>query len=190
MIHAKDVHSKMGMDDVMEAGDHSGFCIHNNRDVLLCGLNSTFAVDILCAVAEERNAVSVIHDALDMIPIIEKKAKQKIKTFKVTDDYTTRFGYSTNQMGPLLQTKNKLSLLQNNARGGPLQVRVEKNISHGSSGNLLMSRADLRMSMVTKAAKVSSILLSGKKLNVLESRPIRNGITLSLEHHLCLMPLC
>ncbi len=130
MIHMKDVHSKMDMDDVMEAGDHSGFCIHDNGDVLLCRLNSKFAADIFCAVAEERNAVSVIDDALDMIPIIEKKAKQENKAFKVTDDYTTHFGYSTNQMGPLLQTKNKLSLLWNNAKGGPLQVHVEKNISH------------------------------------------------------------
>ncbi len=108
------------------------------------------------AVAEESNAVCIVNNAIAMIPIIEKKASTEIKTFKVTNDYTTRFGYSMNQMGLLLQTKNKLSLLRNNARGGPLQVRVEKNISHGSGGNLLRSRADLRMSMVTEAAKVSS----------------------------------
>jgi hypothetical protein len=35
-------------------------------------------------------------------------------------------------------------------------VPVEKNISHGSSDNLLTSRADPWMSMVTEAAKVSS----------------------------------
>jgi hypothetical protein len=91
-----------------------------------------------------------------MILIIEKKASKESKTFKVTNDYTTHFGHSTNQMSPLLKTKNKLSLLRNNARVGPLQVHVEKNISHGSGGNLLTSRADLRMSMVTEAAKVSS----------------------------------
>jgi hypothetical protein len=90
-----------------------------------------------------------------MILIIKKKASKESKTFKVTDDCMNRFGYSTNQMGPL-QTKNKLSLLQDNARGGPLQVHVEKNISHGRGSNLLMSRADLQMSMVTEAAKVSS----------------------------------
>jgi hypothetical protein len=125
----------MNMDDVMEERGLSGFCIHDNRDVLLCRLNSTFAAETFSAVAIERNAVCVIKDAIAMIPIIKKKASKESKTFKVTDDYTMRFGYSTNQMGPLLQTKNELLLLRNIARGGPLQVYVEKNISHGSDGN-------------------------------------------------------
>ena len=98
-----------------------------------------------------------------MIPIIKKKASKESKTFKVANDYMMHFGYSKNQMGPLLQTKNELLLLRNIARGGPLQVYVEKNTSHGSNGNILTSRADLGMSMVTKAEEVSSDLVKLQK---------------------------
>jgi hypothetical protein len=164
MIDVKDVCMNMNMDDVMEERGLSGFCIHDNRDVLLCGLNRMFAAETFSAVAEERNAVCVINNAIAMIPIIKKKASKESKTFKMTDDYTTRFGYSTNQIGPLFQMKNKLLLLRNIARGGPLQVYVEKNTSHGRDGNLLTIRADLRMSMVTKAEEVSSDFVKWQKV--------------------------
>jgi hypothetical protein len=52
MINVKDVFMNMNMDDVMEERGLSGFCIHNNRDVLLCGLNSTFAAETFSAVAD------------------------------------------------------------------------------------------------------------------------------------------
>ncbi len=176
MINVKDVCMNINMDDVMEERGLSGFCIHDNRDVLLCGLNSTFATETFSAVAEERNAVCIINDAIAMIPIIEKKSSKESKTFKVTNDYTACCGYSTNQMGPLLQTKNKLSLLQNNARGGPLQVCVQKNICHGSGGNLLTCRADLWMSMVTEAAKVSSDFVEWQEIK-------RPQVTVNLQMH-------
>ncbi len=51
MINVKDVCMNMNMDDVMEERGLSGFCIHNNRDGLLCGLNSTFAVGTFSTVA-------------------------------------------------------------------------------------------------------------------------------------------
>jgi hypothetical protein len=40
-----------------------------------------------------------------MIPTIEKNAFKENNKLRITDDYTTRFGYLVNQQGPLVPAK-------------------------------------------------------------------------------------
>ena len=95
MIKLEDVEADLDLDELMADHRALGYCIHEKRDVLICGLCETHAATTLDTVADERGAVWVLEQAQEMVPIIEASAARASKTFKITDDYTTRFGYST-----------------------------------------------------------------------------------------------
>lgn len=158
MFHLKDVHQNMNIDEIMETERYVGFCIHDQRDVILCGLSKTAAADSFRIVAKARNATTVVDKAVDMINIVKMNAKRESKTFAITDDYTTRFGYSVNQLGPLRTMANSQMLTRTFARGGPAQVQFLKNKNphrRECGDNLLTSRAGIRMQMVHAAEQVS-----------------------------------
>ena len=182
MLHLKDLHEDTNLDDLMERGRYIGFCIHNDRDVMLCGLNSIVAADAFRIVAKTRNATSVVDEAKDMISIVKVNAKKESKTFKITDDYTTRFCYSVNQLCPLRATTNPQLLVRIIARGGPAQVHFKKNKKslRQKHDNLLTSRAELRMQMVEEAEKVSNDFInwrSIKRPRVTSNSQINNTYT-------------
>lgn len=58
-----------------------------------------------------------------LIPLIANKAKNGSKIFKIEDDYTTLFGYSVNQLGPLKSRKRHTenSIQSSIAHSGPVQ---------------------------------------------------------------------
>lgn len=167
MLHLKDIHQNMNIDDIMETERYVGFCIHDDRDVILCGLNKTAAVDSFRIVAKARNATAIVDKAVDMIAIVKMNAKRESKTFAVTDDYTTRFGYSVNQLGPLRTMTNSQLLTRTVARGGPAQVQFLKNKKphrRQCDDNLLTSRAGIRMQMVHAAEQVSPDFIQWRQI--------------------------
>ena len=168
MLHLKDIHQNMNIDEIMETERYVGFCIHDERDVILCGLNKTAAADSFRIVAKARNATAVVDKAVDMINIVKMNAKRESKTFAVTDDYTTRFGYSVNQLGPLRTMTNSQLLTRTVARGGPAQVQFVKNKKRHHrrqcDDNLLTSRAGIRMLMVHAAEQVSPDFIKWRQI--------------------------
>ncbi len=97
-IHYRELKNDIDINNVLEKSNYLGFCIHSDVDVLLCGLGREYSEKAFLKIAEERDSSDIVHNASTMIPIIGAKAKRQSKTFKITDDYTARFGYSTNQM--------------------------------------------------------------------------------------------
>ena len=69
----------------------SGFCIHDNGDVLLHGLSSRCSLGYQWCYCHDCNNI--------------EEGMKESTTFKVTNEYTICFGYSINQMGPLLQMR-------------------------------------------------------------------------------------
>ena len=99
---------------------------------------------------------NVIDNSARMIPIITAKARKDKKTFSVEDDYTTRFGYSTNQVGPLHQRSYSTHYFQTCiARGGPAQQAFRQNPKLHGQTNIITTRVNIRMKMVAEAEKVS-----------------------------------
>ena len=143
------------LDAEMARGDCVGFCIHTKRDVILCGLNRTACEGTFRSASRDRGQEWVIDDAPKMVPLVARMAEKKSKTFKVTDDFTTRFGYSTNQLGPLSVKDQPLTLSRTMARGGCASVHF-KNVEIGpTEPSICGSRAELRGTIVADAERRS-----------------------------------
>ena len=130
--------------------------MHSDRDVLLCGLSQDAAQIAFTKIAEQREATNVIDNSARMIPIITAKARKDKKTFLVEDDYTTRFGYSVNQVGPLRHRNYSTQYFQTCiARGGPAQQAFLQNRKLHGQSNIITTRVNIHMKMVAEAKKVS-----------------------------------
>lgn len=159
-IHYLDLKENIDIDTELERRGYVGFCIHTERDVLLFGLSKNAAKLAFEKIANERNASNVIMDAPAMIPLIANKAKNGSKIFKIEDDYTTPFGYSLNQLGPLKSKKrhSENRIQSSIACGGPAQQAFVKQTD--IDANVINIRAELRLRMVALAEKVSSDFVS------------------------------
>ena len=137
----------MDMDEYMRAGGFYCFCIHSERDVLLCGLSEEGCAATFKQAARQRDAMHIIESATDMIEKVRAKAQVKAGTFKITDDYTTRFGYSTQQLGPISTCDSALFLARTIARGGAPALQF-RNLVACDEETIGSSRAALREQMV------------------------------------------
>ena len=154
MIPADTISRDMDLDHEMECGGHIGFCVHTKRDVLLCGLTAEAAAASMRAVAATRGATETLDSAAEMIPLISAQASRKAKTFHWTDDFTTRFGYSVNQVSKLGTNPDGETLARHQARGGPPNMHFRNTLKKGDM-SVGASRAALRMQMVSSAAHKS-----------------------------------
>jgi hypothetical protein len=151
MMEVGTIQSAIDLDAKMRTEGWDGFCIHSGRDVLIAGLTAELSALSFTKVCQERRASCVIEDAEAMVPLISNSAKRLAKTFTVFDDYTTRFGYSTGQLGNLSEKAGAESVARAIARGGPPNFHF-RNVPGPSLGS---SRAPLRMQLVKDAARVS-----------------------------------
>ena len=94
MIHVTSLSTDINLDEQMSLTDAPGYCVHNDRDVLLCGLRADYSASTFDAVAHDRLMPDVASTATEMIGIIAAAAKATSKSFAITDDYTTRFASS------------------------------------------------------------------------------------------------
>ena len=77
-LYIDNLRTDMNMDEEIGQGGFIGFCIHTDRDVLLCGLYPDAAKIAFMKVAEQRNATNIIINSSTMIPIIAAKATEDI----------------------------------------------------------------------------------------------------------------
>ena len=82
---------------MMLLADAPGFCLHNERDVLLCGLRADLAASTLQEVARLRGALEVLKQASAVIPIIGAAARANSGDSKTgaTHNYTTRCPFNS-----------------------------------------------------------------------------------------------
>lgn len=125
-IHCDSISKDIVIDEILKSRNLIGFCIHTDVDVELCGLSREASRIAFKNTVRRRNATDVIEEAKKMIPIIKGIAKKQSKTFTIQDDYTTRFGYSVNQMRAMPANGSKNFLLDSIARGGPAQQHFRK----------------------------------------------------------------
>jgi hypothetical protein len=90
MIDVSSIHTALNLDQCMKDSNSVGFCVHNERDVLLCGLRHDLAASTFQSVAEQRGSPLLVAEAEEMIPIIAATAQACSNTFAITDDFTTR----------------------------------------------------------------------------------------------------
>ena len=155
LAHFESISKKFNVDEEMERQNKIGFCIHTDTDVLLCGLSSEYSKQALEAIAHRRDATSVLRDANLMIPIVEYQAKKQSTTFTVKDDYTTRAGYSTNQMAAIPTNYSKKYLIDSIARGGLAQQHFKKRSTITNEMNIISTRIPILTKMVEEAEKIS-----------------------------------
>lgn len=156
MLHFSELSHDINIDNEMDTKGYIGFCIHTDVDVLICGLNRTASSQAFEKMAIHRNEKSVIDDCQSMISLIGKQAKKEKKTFNISDDYTTRFGYSTNQMGPLYRKSYSDNFLQVSfVRGGATQQAFLKTNQLLPHPNIVTTRVGMRMQMVEPGKEVS-----------------------------------
>jgi hypothetical protein len=151
MIEAHSITASMDLDALMLKGGYDGFCIHSERDVMLCGLEPGLSAATFRAIAAMRGATCVLKEAPEMAPLIAASAKALSGTFTIHDDYTTRFGYSTNQLSGLGTAGAAETLARAIARGGVANMHF-KNLPGPSLGS---SRAGMREQLVQDAQKAS-----------------------------------
>lgn len=158
-IHYKHIRKNLNIDEEMDCHKCIGFFIHSDVDVILSGLDKFASRRAFEKNSHLRDAKWVVEDATSMISIIYDQAKKEKNTFNHEDDYTTRFGYSTNQLGPMGSSEE--FLIRSVARGGPAQQAFRKkntNICRKKETecyNIISSRVDMRMSMVKPGEEVS-----------------------------------
>ena len=119
--HCDSITKDIDIDEILKSCNLIGFCIHTDIDIQLMGLSSEASRIAFENIALRRNAIDVIKEAETMILIIKGIAKKQSKTFTIQDNYTTRFGYSVNQMRSIPENGSKNFLIDSIARGGPAQ---------------------------------------------------------------------
>ena len=129
-----------------------GFIIHTARDVLMAGLNPQLARASLLKAAEQRGAMSVVTEAAEMVPLVQRAAERHASEFSIHDDYTTRFGYSTGQASGLPTKPSPEFLSRAIKRGGPCSLHF---LNRGDGDSLGASRAQLRQELVEAASTKS-----------------------------------
>ena len=96
------------------------FVVHTKGgDTLLAGLRSDIAKAAFREVAHGCNADFVEVEVPEMAPIIKKQAADTAGRFAKYDDFTTGYGCSVNQMGPLSTRPGEEALARAIARGAP-----------------------------------------------------------------------
>jgi hypothetical protein len=156
-INYLDIVQDIFIDEELAKGEYVGYVIHSERDVLLCGLSPNAAKQAFMKIASLRKATKVVEDASKMMPLIRERAGLQKGTFKTIDNYTMRFGYSMNQLGPC-PTRKKISdnwIKKCYSRGGAAQQAFVKNDLLSGKANIISTRASLRKSMVQSGEQVS-----------------------------------
>lgn len=153
--HVESISNDIDIDEELERRGMVGYCFHTDRDVFLCGLSRDASKLAFEETARRRNAENVIAEAATMIPIIADQAEKLSKTFKNKDGYTTRFGYSVNQLGPIPKGPSNEFFIRSIARGGPAQQTFVKKLP-ANSPNIITTRVGMRLEMVKKAELVSN----------------------------------
>ena len=118
MIHIDTIKASVNLDVCMSETGYEGFCIHSDRDVLLCGLRKDLSQATFLEVARQRDSTWVVENANAMEGLIAASAKRLSTRFTIHDDYTTGFGYSTTQQNRVGTAAAPETLARAIARGG------------------------------------------------------------------------
>ena len=105
------------LDEEMRKEEFYGFLIHSSQDVLLAGLRPDLARLSFQLVARQRQSSFVMEDVHSIAPLIRGCAENAAYTFAAHDDYTAKFGYSTNQVSGLPTNPSAEFLARAIARG-------------------------------------------------------------------------